>query len=93
MSHSKHKPTCSVKQDDGALPSFFTDDAAACKVSNSLLLGGVSFKVPGLPIGVDLAMFLKDSSIFCRSTEVLGDDGINAIPQVLVMRVSSANRT
>lgn len=57
-----------------------------------LLLGGVCLKVPGLTIGVDLTMLLKHSSILSCCSEVLADDGVNAVPQALVMRVGPVDR-
>jgi len=50
------------------------------KLANVLFLGGVGLKVPGLSIGVDFAMLLKHGGILGGSTEVLSDDGINAVP-------------
>ena len=50
------------------------------KLANILFLGGVGLKVPGLSIGVDLAMLLKYSGILSGSAEVLSDNGIYAVP-------------
>lgn len=54
--------------------------ASRAKLANTLLLGGVGLKVPGLSISVDLAMLLKHGGILSGGTEVLSDDGINAVP-------------
>ena len=66
--------------------------AATVTLVDLLLLGGVSFKAPGLTIGVNLAMLFKYSSILSCCTKVLGDDGINAAPQALIMRISPVNK-
>lgn len=50
-----------------------------------LLLGGVGLKVPGLPKSVDLAVLLKDCSIFSGSTVVLSDDRVDAVTQFLIV--------
>lgn len=50
------------------------------KLANILFLGGVGLKVPGLSIGVNLAMLLKHGGILSGGAEVLSDNGINAVP-------------
>lgn len=67
--------------------------AESTGVFHLLLLGGVRLKVPGLSIGIDLAMLLKDSSVVCGCSEVLADDRVNSVAQVLVVRISPVNAT
>jgi len=56
------------------------DNCRLGQLANILFLGGVGLKVPGLSIGVDLAMLLKHGGILSGGAEVLSDNGINAVP-------------